>query len=33
VVADPVGASRTVTPVPPVKPVVYRAGATVNLSV
>ncbi|HEX5265039.1 MAG TPA: hypothetical protein VFW13_16020 [Phenylobacterium sp.] len=30
---DPVGASTSVAPVPPVKPVVYRAGATVNLSV
>ena len=31
--ADPVGASTGVTPVPPVKPVVYRPGATLNLSV
>ncbi|HEY2357366.1 MAG TPA: hypothetical protein VGH86_07940 [Phenylobacterium sp.] len=30
---EPVSARTSVTPVPPVKPVVYRPGATVNLSV
>jgi hypothetical protein len=31
--ADAIGASPGVTPVPPVKPVVYRPGAAVNLSI
>jgi len=30
---DAIGASPGVTPVPPVKPVVYRPGAAVNLSI
>ena len=30
---EPIGSSAGTTPVPPVKPVVYRPGAAVNLSI